>query len=111
MFVTTENELGSALKGHPEIITIEGKELIEKVVKIKSVNKFAWSACIGGLTIAALSSVFAIGGSSCIFILGYKTTVTAIKIAVAGGGVGVLTNLRGYEISQRSSNRMVLKRK
>ena len=82
MFVTSEKELGSALKAKPETITIEGEELVKKVVKIKSINKFAWILCHGWLGISA--DVFA----DVLFPM-----------------------LRGYAISERNNNRMVLKRK
>ena len=122
MFVTSEKELGCALKAKPETITIEGEELVKKVVKIKSINKFAWGVCLGGLTVAVAAALIspvvpplvivkAAVAPTVICILGFKATAAAILIAVGGGGVAVLTSLRGYAISERNNNRMVLKRK
>ncbi|STO59714.1 Uncharacterised protein [Canicola haemoglobinophilus] len=44
-------------------------------------------------------------------ILGGAATYSAIAIAVAAGGVGVLTSLRNYKEISRSENKLVLQKR
>lgn len=126
MKISTNKELGKALKNKEESILIEG-DLANKVIRIKATGKLAW-----GITIAAIStSVAAIllktssGGiatpitSAALFtsapaaiaVLGPPAAKSAIVIAVAGGGVGVLHALRKYEIIEQGAKLLKLKKK
>lgn len=61
---------------------------------------------------APISGVAGLGASgAAVGILGASTTYSAITIAVAAGGVGVLNKLRGYDVIKRSENSIILKRK
>lgn len=124
--MTEEKELGKALKNNLDYIEIEGK-LIGQVGKIKAVGNVAWGVCVGTIAveiIGVLSSagtggaatpisalVAAPGLAGTVGILGGATTVAAIKIAVAGGGVGSLNKLRKYDLEKVSKSKVILRRK
>ncbi|MEI3776128.1 hypothetical protein [Pectobacterium brasiliense] len=123
--ITTEKELAKAIKENQDTIIIEG-DLAKKTIKIKATGKVAWViafAAIGiavGATIATVGTGGAatpvtgtaalVGASGAVGVLGVSTTTSAIAIAVAAGGVGVLTRLRKYTIVDKSNSRVVLKR-
>lgn len=119
--VTTEKELADALKKEEDTIVIEGK-VGKTVITIKATGKLAWFVAIGaiGVAVVAVLASPATGGASAIMgvsvapavgILGGAATLSAIGIAVAAGGVGVLNKLRDYEIVEKSDSRVVLRRK
>ncbi|MTB68008.1 hypothetical protein GKR48_14460 [Providencia sp. wls1943] len=126
MDITTEKELAQALKGNIDTITVTGN-LAKSTIKIKATGNVAWAIAIGAIGIAAfatyatvgtggtaapVSGLAAIGGSgAAVGILGTATTWSAISIAVAAGGVGVLNKLRKYKIVEKTGDRVVLKRK
>lgn len=114
-----EKELGKAIKAKRETIVIEG-DLKNKVVKIKATGKVAWAVAIGGIAIA-LAIILATGGTgilptlvvaapTTVSILGLPAAVTAVSIAIAGGGVAVLNKLRKYKIIENNRERLVLRR-
>ena len=127
--VKTPKELGKALKGKADEILIEG-DLKKKVIRIT--GKVAWLVAIGAIA-AAVAAIIASGGlalvpgaalatpaiwgsgaalaAPAVGILGFPTTVAAISIAIAAGGVGVLNKLRKYKVVERGENRLVLRRK
>jgi hypothetical protein len=124
--VRTEAELSDALKNKEETIEIEG-DLANKTFKIRATGNVAWGVVIGAIAIAAYGAIVTVGTGGAtapatatagfiaapvaVSILGGATTYSAIAIAVAAGGVGVLTTLRGYKQVSRSPNRLVLKRR
>ncbi|QOJ08141.1 hypothetical protein [Nitrosomonas sp. H1_AOB3] len=124
--VRTEAELGEALKNKEETIEIEG-DLANKTFKIRATGKVAWVVAIGAISIAAYGTAATLGtgGTSApvtatsafiaapvaVGVLGGAVTYSAIAIAIAAGGVGALTTLRGYKQVLRSQDRLVLKRK
>ena len=122
MTITSEKELGIALKENREYIEIEGS-LASKCVKIKATGRVAWMIAIGAIAIAvvAIISAPATGGTSgavgfvaaptAVGILGAGTTTSAIAIAVAAGGVGALNKLRKYKLEKKDDNRVILHRK
>ena len=122
MAITTEKELGQALKSKQDTIEIEG-DLRRKIIRIKATGAIAWCVAIGAIAVAvvAILAAPATGGASAapgviaapaaIGILGGATTASAISIAVAAGGIGALNTLRSYKIVENSGNRLVLKRK
>ncbi len=70
------------------------------------------SAATGGLAAAGVAGVAAASGGAAATILGIPALTTAIAVAVAAGGVGALNTLRnGYKITEKSSNRVTLKRR
>lgn len=119
MIVRSEEELANAIENGTESIEIEG-DLAKGVIKIKYVGKAAWLVAIGaiGVAVASLMVSPATAGVSAGFaaasaagavgILGAATTATAISIAVAAGGVGVLNRLRDYDMEKISDTHVKL---
>ena len=119
MVVHSEEELANAIENGTESIEIEG-DLAKGVIKIKYVVKAAWLVAIGaiGVAVASLMVSPATAGVSAGFaaasaagavgILGAATTATAISIAVAAGGVGVLNRLRDYDMKKISDTHVKL---
>ena len=120
--VSTEEELGKAIKNKEDYIEVEF-DLQKHVVKIKATGQIAWAIVIAVLTVVVvgLISAPATGGTSALVglgvtapaavsILGLGGTQAAVAIAVAGGGVGILNQLREYKMERFSDGRMILKR-
>lgn len=120
--VTTNEDLAKAVDEKEDIIVIEG-DLAKKVIKIKAKGKVAWAVAIGGIgvAVAAILAAPTTAGTSAIpggaafvgtatVLGGADIALVAIGIAVASGGVGVLNQLRKYSITEKESNRVVLKR-
>jgi hypothetical protein len=119
--VSTEKELGEALKNEEDTIEITG-DLAKKTIKLRATGKVAWAIALAAIGIAVYAAIVAIptGGSSAaisafaapaaVGILGGAVTYTAIAIAVAAGGVGALTTLRSYKEVARTSSSITLKR-
>lgn len=121
--MTDEKELGRAIKRGDDTIEITG-DLKEKVVKIKVTGKVAWLVCIGAIGVAITSIVVTAGSggvasvpsalismpalAGAVGILGGSTTITAVTIAIVGGGVGALNKLRGYRIEKISDEKIIL---
>ena len=119
MAITTEKELGEALKNGQDTIEIEG-DLSNKVFRIKSTGKVAWVVAIGaiGISVALIVSTGGLGAPAsaalslgAVSVLGVPAATAAVFIAVAAGGVGALNSLRKYTIVSNSGKRLVLARK
>lgn len=124
--MTTEKELGEALKREQDVIEIEF-DLVKKVLKIKSMGKVAWAVCITAITVAVSCAVVAVstGGTTALpdafiatpamatlaSVLGLPTAISAVIIAVAGGGAGALNKLRNYRMEKISDEKVILYRK
>jgi len=120
MTVRTEEELAEAIKNDEETIEIEG-DFKNKVLKIKATGKAAWIIAIGavGVAVAGIMLAPASGGTStavsalaapaAVGIWGTAATLSAISIAIAAGGVGVLNKLRKYNIIENTDEKLVLK--
>ena len=124
--MTTERELGEALKKDQDTIEIEG-DLAKKTIKIKATGKVTWGVCIACIAVAVTMSVVTIGsggtatpltGPSVALSLGAAATtlgmpaaITATGIAIAGGGVIALKKLRKYKLEKISDTKIVLHRK
>jgi len=124
MTINNEEDLGEALKNEQDTIEIEG-DLKNKVLRIKATGKVAWVVAIGAISVAiagtvypvpepttqGLSKAFALtAAGGAVTILGISTTVAAISIAIAAGGVGGLKLLRRYKVVEQSSEKLVLKK-
>ena len=120
--VTTEKELGKALKEEQDSIEITG-ELAEKVIKIKATGKVAWAVAIGAIAVAVVAvltspatggghGIIAVGITAPVAagILGVSVTMAAIAIAVAAGGVGALNKLRSYKLEKLGQDHIILKK-
>ncbi len=124
--VRNEEELGKAIKDNTIEIEIESDELGKKVLRIKATGAVAWGACIValGVAVAAVIGTIATGGTAApvtipaslafaapaVATLGVPVATTAIGIAVAGGGVGILNQLREYDLEQKDG-KVILKKK
>lgn len=116
--VRTEQELGQAIRHDEDRIEIEG-DLAKKVIRLKATGKVAWAVAIGAIAVAvatlimmgpAAAPVAAVSAPAAVAILGVSATVSAVWIAVAGGGVSTLGRLRQYRLEQRTDGRVVLER-
>ena len=119
MAITTEKELGNALKNNQDTIEIEG-DLTNKVIKIKATGAVAWAVAIGAIgigvvitlgsagTAAPVAGFVGIGAAS---ILGASATASAVAIAVAAGGIGSLNSLRKYKVVRSQDGKLTLSRK
>ena len=120
--MTDAKDLASAIKHEQSTIEVEG-DLAKHVIRIKVTGPVAWGVCIAAITVAVASIVAApetAGTSSFIGLpamagatatLGMGTTIAAVTIAVAGGGVGILNKLRDYDMEKISDDKVILIRK
>jgi hypothetical protein len=124
--MTTEKELGEALKRGDSTIEVE-LDLSKKVVKIKTAERGSWALCVAAIGVAVVCGVVTIStaGTATVpsaFIatpaiatvsgfLGMPTAISAIGIAMAGGGVGALNKLRGYRLEKVSDEKVILHKK
>ena len=124
--MTTEKELGEALKRGDSTIEVE-LDLSKKVVKIKTAERGSWALCVAAIGVAVVCGVVTIStaGTATVpsaFIatpaiatvsgfLGMPTAISAIGIAMAGGGVGELNKLRGYRLEKVSDEKVILHKK
>ena len=124
--MTTEKELGKALKEGQDTIEIEF-DLCKKVIKIKAIGIVSWGICIASITIAVSCAVVAVStaGTTAVpdaliatpamaplaSVLGLPTAISAVAIAVAGGGVGALNKLRNYRLERVSDEKIILHKK
>ncbi|MCL2690204.1 MAG: adhesin [Chitinispirillia bacterium] len=119
MVVSSNEELGKAIKSGANTIEIEAGSSAEKTyVKIKATGKVAWAVCFSALSVAlavvvvgkiavlptaGVSAVAGLaagtaGAAPAIALLGLTAVKGAIIIAFFGGGIGALTKLRGYKM-------------
>lgn len=119
MAITTEKELGDALKNNQDTIEIEG-DLTTKVIRIKATGTVAWAVAIGAIGIAvaialgtggAAAPVSGFVGIGAVSILGVSAATSAVAIAIAAGGIGALNSLRKYKVVSSQGNKLKLSRK
>lgn len=125
--MTDAKDLGKAIKREQSTIEVEG-DLAKHVIRIKATGAVAWGVCITAMAIVVASIVTApatapeTAGASLVLslmptipvvttTLGMGTTIAAITIAVAGGGVGILNELRDYDMKKISNSKVILIRK
>lgn len=124
--MTNEKDLGEAIKNNEDTIEIEG-DLKKKVIRVKITGDRAWAIAIGamGVAVTVIIATAATGGTTApasalvatpalagaVSVLGVPTTISAIGIAVAGGGIGALNKLRDYDIEEISDDKAILHRK
>lgn len=124
--MTTEKELGEALKRGESTIEVEF-DLQNKVLKIKALEKGAWAICVAAIGVAVVCGVVTISTAGTATVpsafvaapavvtvssfLGMPTAISAIGIAIAGGGVGALNKLRGYRVEKVSDEKIILHKK
>jgi hypothetical protein len=122
MAIDSAKELGKELKKDIDTFEVSLK-IGETILKIKSVGKVAWAVAIGAIGVAVTgilatpatggvtSALTAASAPAAVSILGVSTTTAAVSIAAAGGGIAVLNKLRKYEIVEKHTTYMVVKRK
>ncbi|TSA85757.1 hypothetical protein [Helicobacter mehlei] len=76
-------------------------------VVIGAIGVAVTALLVTGGTVAPASGVVA-GGA--VAVLGFPATTSAVAIAFAAGGVGVLNKLRGYDLKKISDTHVVLTR-
>lgn len=124
--MTTEKELGEALKRGDSTIEVE-LDLSKKVVKIKTAERGSWALCVAAIGVAVVCGVVTIStaGTATVpsafiatpaiatasGVLGMSTAISAIGIAMAGGGVVALNKLRGYRLEKVSDEKVILHKK
>nr|WP_294520106.1 hypothetical protein [uncultured Rhodopila sp.] len=125
--VSANEELRDAIGRGASTIKIAGR-WAGKVIGMKATGPVAWAIVIGTIGVAVVATVLtaASGGASVpgtapmmgvsaiggITSLGAEASAATIALAVAGGGVGVLTSLySGYRIAEKGENRVVLVKK
>ena len=124
--MTTEKELGEALKRSQAVIEIEG-DLAKKTFRIMATDKAVWAVCVVSITVAVAAVVVTLssggaaapvtgptaavtlGGAAAV--LGMPTAITATGIAIAGGGVKALNKLRKYRMEKISDTKVILYKK
>lgn len=119
--ISTEKELGEALKEGIDKIEIEG-DLKKKVLRIKGTGKVSWAIAIGCIAIAitgilvspatagASGTAGFIAAPAAVAALGAPVAASATLIAIAAGGVGALNKLRKYKIVVNDGNSLVLQK-
>lgn len=120
--VSTEEELGEALKNDEDEIEIEGK-IKDTVIKIKARGKIAWVVAIGaiGVAIAAIIAGGPTAGTTlpagavalapaAAALGGSNIALSAVMIGVAAGGVGALNRLRRYRIVSKNSHSIIIRK-
>lgn len=122
--VSTEKDLGAALKEEQDTIVVEGN-LVGVVLRIRATGKIAWAIAIAAIaTVAVLvmtsstgvgapaaAALAPVAGGAAVSVLGAGATVSAVLVALAAGGVASLNKLRNYEEVDRSPGRVVLRRR
>lgn len=125
MTITTNAELGEALKNNKDYIEIEG-DLAKNIITIKATGSVAWVIAFGAITVAVVG-ILAIPPAApplavaklaatttaipAVSILGISATISAISIAVAVGSVSALNKLRDYRLEKISNTRVILHKK
>lgn len=126
VYVDNEKDLGKAFKNGEEAIEVE-VDLQRKIWRIRNISQKTFLFLIGSLTVivTALIATGASGGTAApigAFVgtpafaavaatVGVPTAISAIGIAVAGGGVATLTKLRSYSVEETPDGRMILHKK
>lgn len=123
--VLNEADLGKAIKQKKATIEIEG-ELKDRVCSMKALEKESWNACMIQISMAVsvLQIMTQVDGidtpvsvltgtpilEKIISFLGNTNAFSAIMIARAGGGVGILNQLRKYQIAALTEEKLILNR-
>jgi len=119
MFVDNGKELGDAVRHREPYIKLEG-ELAAQVKKLVRLNAILWAFCLAALSVAVIAAMQApvtagmsgiaslIAGTSASAVIGVDTAVTAVTIAVAGGGISTLSMLREYHLEEKGDGELIL---
>ena len=123
---TVENskELGRELKKNAPVIDIEGEELIDRIEKIKTLNKALIGLCLGfvSIIITGIVTAPATAGTSAVASTvaftslagvsgGASVASSLVGIALAGGGITAIRSLDKYRFVKFGKHRARLYRK
>lgn len=121
--VKDEKELVQAIQDNVDYIEVECG-IKDFFIKVKGTGKIAWTVCLGCLAIAAATTAYmvtkedkdakkitisAISATAAAAILGPATAATCVMMAVAAGGVDVLSKLREYRIEEQGGRLFLVK--
>jgi len=116
-----EEELAEHIKEGRDYIEVEA-DLGNKVIKIKAVGYIGWGLVAAALIVAVVfvsrspatsrtSGVVGFAAAApAVATLGPAATITAVSLAVAGGGIGVLNKLRKYSLTKLPNGNVLLKK-
>ena len=137
--VANKKELVTAIKNDESEIIIKGK-LGDIIIVIKATGPIAWKVAVGGIGVAIAATVVtaSTGGAAapvgvtthavvapCITasfagaaattattgsVTAVTAATTAVGIAIAGGGVSVLTKIRKYKAKRENGNVILTKK-
>jgi len=124
--VSTPEELGKAIKDNEDEIEILG-DIKAEVRKIITLPKAHWVVAVGAISTTVFSvlttgdigisrspvtirgTAFSLAPMVGILLLGEGSFLSAVSMAIAGGGVDALSNLRNrYEFLERSGKAMLI---
>ena len=120
--ITVEDSdgLGKAMKQGEDTIEVKGN-LAGHISRMWGMDLVLWKIClillativllVLALPIGEPMMLHAVAVSPVAGILGIKTAVVAVKIAVAGGGIGALGRLKDYKLKKFSERHIILHRK
>lgn len=116
MTILTSKELGKALKDEESVIEVTG-DLTQDVIKIKTTETAKWEVAADAITSLMTAAkanqivtiAMMIGGFSVpTEVLGVKTALVALSIAMAADDMAVLHKLRIYRLETISDTHIVL---
>jgi hypothetical protein len=130
IIANTPEDLGRAIKNNHDEIEITG-DIKVKTIRIKKTGKVCWLLAAGAISTAVLLAqvsgttdvansqvslpagpAFSLAPVVAASILGVGTAFAAVSIAVAGGGLGALVNLRkGYNLVEHPGKTVLIKEK
>ena len=116
--VRTEEELAAAMEKEEDTIEVVG-DLANKTIKIKATGSVVWGIAFGAIGAAVALAMTGAGTPAALLsaagataLIGTGATTSAIAIAVAAGGIGILSSMRDdYEIVEQNSKHIILKRR
>lgn len=128
--IKTVEDLANAIKQNESEIIVDG-DIAKKIETIKATGTSSWLTALGFISFSAFSLLLSEqaaatgkkntrspthalmespGAKIAIDILGAATTATAISLAIAAHGIGVLFDLRlKYDIVESSSDKLTLR--
>lgn len=121
MAVRNEEELAGAIQKKQSVIEVEG-DIGRRIIRIKAVGAIAWALLLGALLVI-LASMVSTGGTvgglvaaplavPIVTIVGPSAAATIIALAMAAGGIGILSSLRSdYRVVSDDGRKVTLKRK
>lgn len=119
MKVNDEKGLGEAIRKNEKTIDIHGS-MAPRIKRLHDLDKVLYCMCLMSLAIAlvALLQIPAAGGGMVLTgflagtpaaaIVGIPTAKTAALIAVSGGGIKILKQMRDYKLKQVSRDHVIL---